>query len=128
MEKSSFITIFTCIGLAIGGGISFYFGFNIVVGTIVCSVFSTIFGLLAYYLNSIGILISFFQIINLLIGLFLYYGLFVFICALIVQQTSLNENAQNNIIGIVPIPFAIIMIIRYIKKKKIKFTRETIDE
>jgi predicted Na+-dependent transporter len=124
MGRYSFVTIIMILGISIGASIGIYLDFyKIVTVPLFAGIFGVIFFIIGSYLNSIGVLINIFQFINLLIGLVLYYLLFFLITYMVSFWFGYEDPTKYKYMAIVPIPFAFLMVARYIRKNKINFRR-----
>ncbi|MFC7560277.1 hypothetical protein ACFQY3_16945 [Paenibacillus farraposensis] len=77
------------------------------------------FSFLGWYLNKEGLLVNIFQLINLLVGLLLFYLLFCVVSFIVLSFTPFSKELINAYGTYVPIPLSFLAIIIYIKKKKL---------
>lgn len=125
MYRTTFVSIFTVFGIGLGNAILYAAGYaNIFSATVVSAIFGTIFGLTAEYLNKKGYLVSLFQIVDLCIGFIFFYFIFYFVISIALFQLTDDKDSLVLPASLIPIPLAILMIIRHIKKKGIKLQKQ----
>ncbi|MFD3269226.1 hypothetical protein ACE3MS_03565 [Paenibacillus dendritiformis] len=129
MEKPSLLTIFASFGIALGSYIVLSTGhYNVILGALSSSFFGSLFSVIAWILNEKGLLVSIFQVIDLLVGFLLFYLLFYIITALAIKDLGLEDSVRELVTSLIAVPVALFMIIRHIKKKNIKLQRIKVEE
>jgi len=132
MNKYTFVSILAIVG----GFIGLVIGRSLEIGTIsyiitpiICAVLAGLFAGLGVFLNNKGLLVNLFQLIDLFIGLLLYYVLFYFVFSLVGNYVDLNENTIYYVITwIIPFPLSVLMVVRHMKKKAIKLNKKIENE
>ncbi|WP_043891093.1 hypothetical protein [Paenibacillus sp. Aloe-11] len=137
MNGLSLTTIVGIFGAAIGGALGIYISsytdivwLSYIIRFSLAALFGSFFSFLGWYLNKKGLLVNIFQFINLLVGLLLFYLLFCVVSFIVLSFTPISKELINIYGTYVPIPLSFLAIIRYIKKKKIKFKKsyDTIED
>ncbi|WP_025717370.1 hypothetical protein [Paenibacillus sp. 1-18] len=130
MNGLSLTTIVGIFGAVVGGALGIYFSsytdvvwLSYIIRLSLAALFGSLFSFLGWYLNKEGLLVNIFQLINLLVGLLLFYLLFCVVSFIVLSFTPFSKELINVYGTYVPIPLSFLAIIIYIKKKKINFKK-----